>query len=121
MPYPVLHKSNRIYVFGLQFNGQIWIDDDESMIDFMIDKLSAFCADMTYSSIKVQSVLSNEEVSTNIHIDGVKYLGSVDLTVNEIDIIRVQMLAICNSSPEILHDRIDIVNDQFYEDPTPGY
>jgi len=111
-------------VFGLKLWDKVWLDDDNMALVLFNQYMPTYCPDIGYSSVKCQSVLSNEECCTNWHVDGVTYKSQVELSIDDIDNMRVQVVNMLNtalSTYYLTYDRIDVVSDQFYEDPTPGY
>jgi hypothetical protein len=115
-----IHRSNRIYIFGVEINGSIWLS--ENIIDEFKNALIQNCPDVKFSVLKVQSVFSSKETQSNIHIDGIIYRGLQFLNVNDIDELRIYIRSgLEKYFNNIRISRIDIVNDIFYEDPTTGY
>jgi hypothetical protein len=116
-----IHRTNRIYLFGIETKGTTWFK--ENFVLEIKQALDAYCTDIKFSVVKLQSVYSDKEAQSDIHIDGVVYKALQFLSVDDIDELRMYLKSGLEKyfDKDIRIKRIDVVSDMFYEDPTGGY
>lgn len=116
-----IHRSTRIYLFGVELGNVSWFK--ENFIDEVKKAIDDNCQDLKYSVVKMQSVYSDKETQSDLHIDGVIYKALQFLSVNDIDELRMYLKSglLKYFNNELRIKRIDVVSDIFLEDPSEGY